>query len=196
MTMKKMISVLAMALLVIGAAQAQDQEQVRKMFIHMNDGSVLKIETADIQEVTYEMDSALPDVPTTIEEAKDILLGSCWKLNGQFTEEFYENFEGAYISIGNDPLVLYWVKVKDSPTDVEYAPYAGKYLITTSLGFLTIVAPTFFNFGAGVSLYYGINLQRNSFDLINLYSDENVPQGTYSYHCVRVEPFDPSEVGF
>jgi len=190
--MKKIISVLAMALLVIGAAQAQ--EQVRKMTVHMNNGTVAKYNASDIQEVTFEMGDNIPDVPTTIEEAQAILYGSCWKLNGQFNDEFYENFEGAYISIGNDPLVLYWVKIKDSPTDVEYAPYAGKYLVILSLGLPTIVAPTFFNFGLGVSLYYGINLQRDSFDLINLYSDENVPEGTYSYHCVRVEMFDPSEI--
>ena len=52
--MKKIISVLAMALLVIGAAQAQ--EQVRKMVVHKNNGQIMKIKAADIQEVILEME--------------------------------------------------------------------------------------------------------------------------------------------
>ena len=48
--MKKMICVLAMALLVTGAAQAQ----VRKMYVHLNNDSIVKIKAADIQEVTME----------------------------------------------------------------------------------------------------------------------------------------------
>ena len=65
MTMKKIISVLAMALLVIGAAQAQ--EQVRKMFVQLKNGQVVRYNTEDIEDVTFKMDNALPDVPTTIE---------------------------------------------------------------------------------------------------------------------------------
>ena len=68
MTMKKIISVLAMALLVIGAAQAQ--EQTRKMFVRTTNGNIVKIKVADIEDVTFGMDVDLPNVPTTIDQAK------------------------------------------------------------------------------------------------------------------------------
>lgn len=178
--MKKMISVLAMALLVAGAAQAQ----VRKMIVHMNDDSIVKYNAADIQEVTFDMDYA----PNTIEEAEAILLGSYWKLDGPLDDEFNDNFEGAYISIGGDPVVLYWVKVKDSCTDEEYAPYAGKYVYAFALGFVTFKTPTEFNiFGNGANLYKGTNLQPDSFDLTRYIEP-------VTWHCVRVEPFDQNEI--
>ena len=50
--MKKIICMLAMALLAIGAAQAQ--EQVRKMVIQKTNGQVMKCKTAEIETVTFE----------------------------------------------------------------------------------------------------------------------------------------------
>ena len=182
-----MISVLAMSLLVIGAAQAQEQDQVRKMFVHMNDGRIMKFKVADIQDVTFEMDNSLSDVPTTIEEAKDILLGSYWKIDMPLEDN--EDIDGAYITIGNDPLVLYWVKVKDSCTNELFAPYAGKIVLLSNLGFILLPTPTVFNIisNEGGLSYLGTNLQRDSFDLTHYLE-------AFTWHCVRIEPFDPSEI--
>lgn len=180
--MKKMIIVLAMALLVIGAAQAQ----VRKMYVHLNNDSIVKIKTVDIQEVTYEMDYA----PNTIEEAEAILLGSYWKMDGSldYGEGFYDNFEGIYITFGGDPVALFWFKVKDSPSDEKYAPYAGKYILTELGGYVTFKTPTeFLIWGASVLWLKGTNLMPDSFDLTTIVEPT-------TYHCVRVEPFDPSEI--
>lgn len=196
--MKKMISVLAMALLVIGAAQAQEQDQVRKMFVHMNNGSIMKFKAADIQEVTFEMDNSLSDVPTTVEEAFATLYGSCWKLNKTLgliddDEYYFDNFDGAYIAIkSNSPTVYYFHRVKEVPANPDYIPYAGKYLYMYQLGWFLPPTPTVFNIhlydddGGGLA-YIGTNLQKDSFDLTLYLRD-------YTWHCVRVEPFDVSEV--
>ncbi len=165
--MKKIISVLAMALLVIGAAQAQ--EQVRKMFIHMNDGQIVKIKAANIQEVTFEMDVDLPDVPTTIDEAKAMLVGY-WSVLFPFDDD---EIEGAYFIITEDLKVLECYKFNDSFPDEEYA---GKY-IASDIGEITFPNeedPTTFYLGEE---YEGTNLHLNSF-----YFD--------SYPCIRVEPFE------
>lgn len=180
--MKKMICVLAMALLVAGAAQAQ----VRKMFVHLNNDSIVKIKTADIREVTYEMDYA----PTTIEEAQAILLNSYWKMDSPLNEGegFYDNFEGMYITFGGDPLALFWLKVKDSPTDEKYTPYAGKYILTDLSGYVTFQTPTeFLIWGSSVFWFKVTNLLLDSFDLTTIVEPT-------TYHCVRVEPFDPNDV--
>ena len=180
MTMKKMIIVLAMALLVAGAAQAQ----VRKMYVHLNNDSIVKIPAADIQEVTFDMDYA----PTTIEEATEILLSSYWKIEGQFDDEFYENFEEAYITIGGDPVVLYWAKVKDTCTNEDYAPYAGKIKLITTFGTIIMRVPTeFIIMGNGLLVFRGTNLQPDSFDLTRIIEPA-------TWHCVRVDPFDQNEI--
>jgi hypothetical protein len=101
MTMKKIISVLAMALLVIGAAQAQ--EQVRRMVVRQNNGQVLRFNTANIEEVTFEEVA----VPTTVEEAKAMMVGY-WKWNLS-TQEVQE----AMLSIDNDIESIYWVVTED-----------------------------------------------------------------------------------
>ena len=183
--MKKIISVLAMALLVAGAAQAQ----VRKMIVHMNNDSIVKIIAADIQEVTFEMDYT----PNTIEEAQAILLDSYWKVDSQLDDEFYDNYDCAYITIAKDPeiidpMALYWVKVKDSPSDEYYAPYAGKIVLSLFLGYVGFKAPTeFIIFGDGISFFKGTHLEPDSFDLTRILEP-------VTWHCVRIDPFDPSEV--
>ena len=168
-----------MALLVIGAAQAQDQ--VRKMFVHMNDGSIVKIKAADIQEVTFEMDDALPDVPTTIEEAKAILVGY-WK-DCSLNEEEDEDLEGGYYIITEDLKVLICYKFKDSVTDEDFAQYAGKYVAIErgEVEFPNEEDPTTFYLGDG-GWTVGTNLQRDSF---YFHQSEY-----YEYLCVRVEPFE------
>ena len=125
-----------MALLVIGAAQAQNQ--VRKMFIHKNNGQIVKIKAADIQEVTFEEVA----VPTTVEEAKAMLVGYWkWNLSAQVVHE-------ETMSIDNDVESIYWVvtedlkayfvfKFADLDTDENLAEYAGKYV--TVFDYLVIV---------------------------------------------------------
>lgn len=183
--MKKMICVLAMALLVAGASQAQ----VRKMFVHLNNDSIVKIKAADIQDVTFEMDYS----PTTMEEAEAILLDSYWRLDGPLSDTWNENFECPYLSVIPDGgLTLYWIKVKDSPTDEKYAPYAGKYVFALSLGWIFMKTPTEFNImGDGLLIFNCTNLLPDSFDMTRITGDENDPPK--SFHCVRVEPWDPSE---
>lgn len=175
--MKKIISVLAMALLVIGAAQAQDQ--VRKMFVHMNDGSIIKIKAADIQEVTFEMD-ALPDVPTTIEEAKAMLVGF-WKINSGETDDYYES---AYFIFTENLEALFCAKFKDSVTDEVFAPYAGKYVVLGSFGEVIFPSEDPTTFYIGDEWNVGTNLQSDSFDYSQYGSD------IVTYPCVRVEPFE------
>jgi len=180
--MKKIISVLAMALLVTGAAQAQ----VRKKYVHLNNDSILKFKVADIQEVTFEMDYA----PNTIEEAQAILLSSYWKMDSplEYDGGFYDNYEGSYITIGGDPIALYWFKVKDSPADANLAPYAGKYIFTGISWYLDFKTPTeFLLWNQSVLWFNGTNLMPDSFDLTTIVEPT-------TYHCVRVEPFDPSEI--
>ena len=189
MTMKKIISVLAMALLVIGAAQAQ--EQVRKMTVHMNNGTVAKYNASDIQEVTFEMGDNIPDVPTTAEETLAMLLSTCWKMDIPLDDPFYDNFESSYLVIGGDPSYAYCVvKVKDSPADGEYSGFAGKYRIAYGLGVPIIMATSVFTFSGGAGqIFVGVNLHRDNFDLIRF------AEGPVTYHCVLVDlPFDVSDI--
>ena len=117
--MKKIISVLAMALLVIGAAQAQ--EQVRKMIVRTDDGQVVKFKTANIEEVTFEEVAA----PTTVEDAKAMLVGY-WKCNNLFIgSEIDEDgvyTESAFLIVTEDLTVYYACKFADYiPDDIWYA---------------------------------------------------------------------------
>ena len=177
MTMKKIISVLAMALLVIGAAQAQNQ--VRKMVVHKNDGQVVKYNTEYVEDVTFEIID-LPNVPTTIDQAKAMLEGY-WKMNIPIDEEEEEDIESAYVVITEGLKAFWCTKFKDSVTDGSMAPYAGKY-VAFELGEVTFPNeedPT--TFYLGYAYYSCTNLQIDSFELIS--SDANYP-------CVRVEPFE------
>ena len=176
MTMKKIISVLAMALLVIGAAQAQ--EQVRRMVVHKKDGQVVKFNTENVEDVTFET-SDLPDVPTTIDQAKAMLEGY-WKMNIPIDEE-EEDIESSYVVITEDLKAFLCVKFKDSGTDEFFAEYAGKYIVTVVLGDVVFTSEDPIMFYLGEDYYSCTNLQIDSFELIS--SDANYP-------CVRVEPFE------
>lgn len=175
--MKKIISVLAMALLVIGAAQAQNQ--VRKMFVRTTDGKIVKIKVADIEDVTFGMDVDLPDVPTTIDEAKAMLVGY-WRWWIPIEDD--EDVEGVYYIIKEDLKALYCFKVKDSVTGY-YAEYAGKY-VAYEIGVVTFPSeedPTTFYLGEEYN--EGTNLHLNSFDFYN-------GSGEYPDPCIRVDPFE------
>lgn len=182
--MKKIICMLAMALLVIGAAQAQIQ--VRKMVVRQNDGQVLRFNTANIEEVTFEEVA----VPTTVEEAKAMMVGY-WKWNLS-TQEVQE----AMLSIDNDIESIYWVvtedlkaynvlKFADLDTDGYYAEYAGKYvsLIEHVAVIFNSEDPTtgVFDFYGAFSITYK-NLNYNGFDLS--------VDGDSLVNCFRVEPFE------
>ena len=171
--MKKIISVLAMALLVIGAAQAQNQ--VRKMVVHKNDGQVVKYNTEYVEDVTFEIID-LPNVPTTIDQAKAMLVGY-WKFNMPLDED---DIESVYFVITEDLKVSYCWKLKDSVPDEEYA---GKY-VAGEFGEITFPNeedPTTFSLGS--QWYFGTNLQIDSFDY-------NIDDGDIStFPCVRVKPF-------
>lgn len=173
--MKKIISVLAMALLVIAAAQAQ--EQTRRMVVHLNNGQVVRYNTENVEDVTFEI-SDLPDVPTTIDQAKAMLVGY-WRINSPDYDDV--NFERFYYIITEDLEILDCIKIKDSGTDEFFAEYAGKYVVTNVSDYLVFPSddPTVFYLGDEYS--YCTNLQIDSFELIS--SDANYP-------CVRVEPFE------
>ena len=184
--MKKIISVLAMALLVIGAAQAQ--EQIRKMVVQLKNGQVVKYNTENVEDVTFEIIDLyfpdlpdvpdLPNVPTTIEEAKDMLAGY-WKWNVPIYDD---DIEGCYFIITTDLKVLQCYKFKDSVTEEYYAPYAGLTIafIRGEVTFPSEEDPT--TFYLGEEWYEGTNLQLNSFDF-----DDGSIGGVYP--AVRVEPF-------
>jgi len=196
--MKKIISVLAMALLVIGAAQAQEQKQVKKMVVQLNDDQVVKYNTENVKDVTFEITTIT--VPTTIEEAKAMLVGY-WKNNSGFfnlaTDD--ENIEGLYFVITEDLKILFCYKFKDSVTDEDYAPCAGKYV---EWGFgdfdhgeitFTSEDPITFNFFSNMfdtlddSSCVGTDLQEDSF-VITI----DIPNMEYSETATieRVEPFE------
>lgn len=174
--MKKIISVLAMALLVIGAAQAQ--EQTKRMAIHLNNGQVVRYNTEYVEDVTFEIID-LPNVPTTIDQAKAMLVGY-WKINMPLDED---DIESVYFVITEDLKVSYCWKLKDSATGY-YAEYAGKYIAFTfgEITFPNEEDPTTFYLGS--QWYFGTNLQIDSFDY-------NIDDGgIYTFPCVRVEPFE------
>ena len=171
--MKKIISVLAMALLVIGAAQAHNQ--VRIMVVRTTDGEVTKFKTADIEDVTFEE----VVIPTTVEEAKAMLVGY-WRWCIPIEDD--EDVEGVYYIIKEDLKALYCFKVKDSVTDEELAPYAGKY-VAYEIGVVTFPSeedPTTFYLGEEYN--EGTNLHLNSFDFYNGSGDPDP--------CIRVDPFE------
>ncbi len=179
--MKKIISVLAMALLVIGAAQAQNQ--VRKMVVHKNDGKIVKIKAADIEEVTFEEVA----VPTTVEEAKAMLVGYWkWNLSTQEVQEgtssFDNDIESIYWVVTEDLKAYLVLKFADLDTDGYLVEYAGKYITTDD--YVVIVNsedPTtgVFDFYGDSSITY-VNLDDNGFDL----------SADILLNCFRVEPFE------
>lgn len=180
--MKKIISVLAMALLVIGAAQAQDQ--TKKMVVQLKNGQIVEFNTENVEDVTFKIVD-LPEIPTTIEEAKAMLVGY-WKMDLPVEEYNAEIFEGVYLVITEDLDCLLGGKVKDTFTDEdgEISPYAGKYVVTSQWGkviFPSEEDPTFFYVGGEWT--FGTNLQLNSFDI-------NFSDSGTAYPCVRVEPFE------
>ena len=148
------------------------------MVVRTANGEVTKFKTANIEEVTFEMDVDLPDVPTTIEEAKAMLVGY-WVWIAKIYDD--DNVEGYFFVVTEDFRFLLGGKVKDSVTDGSMAPYAGKY-VAFELGEVTFPNeedPT--TFYLGYAYYSCTNLQIDSFELIS--SDANYP-------CVRVEPFE------
>ena len=127
--MKKIICMLAMALLVIGAAQAQ--EGVGKMVVRMNDGKVKIFRTADIEEVTFKTTATSP---STVEEAKAMLVGY-WKCNDHFLDDPEEYTESTYIIVTENFEVLLAFKFADNiPDDKWYAEYAGKIVLSWIFG--------------------------------------------------------------
>lgn len=177
--MKKIISVLAMALLVIGAAQAQ--EQARYMFIQKTNGQQVRIPTEEIQDVTFKM-LDVPSVPTTVEEAQAMIIGY-WKFIMPSAAMY--PFEGLYIVITEDFKAFQVFKVPvDVPEEEEWlAPYADKYISFDSTGLVFFSElPTTIWFSSWGGFYIN-NLHMNGFDL---YDDNS----SYLYSCERVAPFE------
>ena len=189
--MKKIICMLAMALLAIGAAQAR--EQVRKMVVRQNDGQEMRFKTADIEEVTFETVA----VPTTVEEAEAMLVGY-WKCNNPFLSfvlgEDINYFEStAFLIVTEDLEILLGYKA------VDYLPneYAGKILVFGSFGNEIIVNsddPTmgdFFrnDYDEGAALSF-MNLDQNSFDAHFESYVEDGPTSIQDGTFYRVEPFE------
>jgi len=173
MTMKKIISVLAMALLVIGAAQAQNQ--VRNMVIRQNDGQALRFNTANIEEVTFEEVA----VPTTVEEAEAMLVGY-WRVCFDFGSY---DIEGLYMVITEDLTVYSVYKIANTVSDEDYADYAGKYLATDDdIVIVNSEDPTMATFSHWATFIK--NLQENSFIEVDGYDESNY----FIYE--RVEPFE------
>ena len=182
--MKKIICMLAMALLVIGAAQAQNQ--VRKMVVRQNDGQVVKFKTANIEEVTFEEVA----IPTTVEEAEAMLVGY-WKCSLSPQEIFPElpdDIEGVYWVVTED-LESYTVfKIADSVSDEDFILYAGMYLADDYGGDLIVNSedPTTGKLGLFfvVPIFFK-NLEENCFDG---YMD--IDDIKLDFTCSRVEPFE------
>ena len=181
--MKKIISVLAMALLVIGAAQAQNQ--VRKMVVRTTYGNVVKYDTKYVEDVTFEIID-LPNVPTTVEEAETMLVGFWkWDLShDNIIWEVFPDIDAFYIIITMDLKFYIAAKVADSATD-EYAEYAGKYIAMSSGNVIVNSEnPTTGELEyPGSSSDYFNNLEQNSFVL-------NSDDLQASASCHRVEPFE------
>lgn len=182
--MKKIICMLAMALLTIGAAQAQ--EGVRKMVVRQNDGKVLRIQTANIEEVTFE--EASP-VPTTVEEAEAMLVGYWkWSLSPQ-EFEFPDWAEASYFVI-TEELKVYWVfKVADSVPDEDYTEYAGKYVVYGDSYGDVIVNSVHPTSGTIFGDFYFKNLDQNCFDAYIITEDGFINVIT-DFTCSRVKPFE------
>ena len=176
MTMKKIISVLAMALLVIGAAQAQNQ--VRNMVIRQNDGQALRFNTANIEEVTFEEVA----VPTTVEGAEAMLVGY-WRACFDFGSMYDYDIEGLYMVITEDLTVYSVYKIANTVSDEDYAEYAGKYLATDDdIVIVNSEDPTMATFSHWATFIK--NLQENSFIEV----DEDDESIYFLYE--RVEPFE------
>ena len=172
--MKKIISVLAMALLVIGAAQAQNQ--VRNMVIRQNDGQKLRFNTANIEEVTFEEVA----VPTTVEEAEAMLVGY-WRVCFDFGSMY--DIEGLYMVITEDLTVYSVYKIANTVSDEDYAEYAGKYLATDDdIVIVNSEDPTMATFSHWATFIK--NLQENSF----IEAEEDDESNYFMYE--RVEPFE------
>lgn len=93
-------------------------------------------------------------------------------------------FEGYYLVITEDLNVLWCQKVRDTVTDEEAAPYAGKYLLFGNYGEVAFPSEDPTTFYLGSEWLLGTNLQLNSFDFTSVGSDPN------SHPCIRVEPFE------
>ncbi len=190
--MKKIICMLAMALLAIGAAQAQ--EQVRKMVVRQNDGQEMRFKTENVEEVTFEEVA----IPTTVEEAEATLVGY-WKCNNPFLSFVLgENINyvesTAFLIVTEDLEILLGYKA------VDYLPneYAGKILVFESFGNEIIVNsddPTmgdFFRYDydtEGTALSF-MNLDQNSFDAHFESYVEDGPTSIQDGTFYRVEPFE------
>ena len=163
-----------MALLVIGAAQAQNQ--VRNMVIRQNDGQALRFNTANIEEVTFEEVA----VPTTVEEAEAMLVGY-WRVCFDFGSMY--DIEGLYMVITEDLTVYSVYKIANTASDEDYAEYAGKYLATDDdIVIVNSEDPTMATFSHWATFIK--NLQENSFIEV----DEDDESNYFMYE--RVEPFE------
>ena len=189
--MKKIISVLAMALLVIGAAQAQNQ--VRKMVVRTTDGEVVKYNTENVEDVTFELVSY--SIPTTVEEAETMLVGY-WKGDLELFDEVYMTegslpsfVKGIYFAITEDLKVYIVFKIADTVTDNDWATYAGKYVVfddyyvtVNSEDPTMVITPE--GPGQDMNAYTHIsNLTENSFEYHTMWNTLAVP-------FERVEPFE------
>ena len=180
--MKKIICMLAMALLAIGAAQAQNQ--VRKMVIQKTNGQVMKCKTAEIETVTFEEVA----VPTTVEEAEAMLVGYWkWSMSPQELYAGYpDGFESFYFVVTEEHKTYWVLKIADSVTDESIAPYAGKYVVFgEEAGSISVNSedPTTGNVLDDIFLFN--NLDQNSFDAH--VDDDGIK---LDFTCSRVEPFE------
>lgn len=205
--MKKIICMLAMALLAIGAAQAQNQ--VRKMVVRTDDGQLVKFKTANTEEVTFEEDA----VPTTVDEAKAMLVGY-WKCNDLFlgyyfmeVYDYYCSFEGtSYFIVTEDHEVFLAFKIVDPCPFESFAEYAGKIVAVFQLagGDITVnsedpttgdfIRDEWSEFERQTMTFK--NLDQNSFDA--QWEDYHMVEPGYEYNkdikidgtFYRVEPFE------
>ncbi len=143
-------------------------------------GETVKILTADVANVTFEVEEAPvdpvdPDVPTTIEEAQAMLVGY-WEAS--YVED---DFEKVCLIIDENLEVLLCYKVQNNVTDEYFEPFAGKYISFGESGSVTIdpTNPTMTSINSVVTLK---EIKRNSFVMV----DEEM--GVLYFE--RVEPFE------
>lgn len=178
--MKKTIFILLTALFAIGTMQADEQN--RYMVIQKTNGETVKILTTDVANVTFEVDETPvipedPDVPTTVEEAKAMLVGY-WEAPYAHIEQ---DFEKLCLIIVEDLQGLICYKVSNNVTDEYLEPYAGKYVTFGESG-PVIVDPTNPTTASLSSAETIKEIRRNSF----IMSSEEIGDLFFE----RVEPFE------
>ena len=158
------------------------------MFVRTTNGNIVKIKVADIEDVTFGMDVDLPIVPTTIDQAKEMLVGY-WVWLAPIYDDFIEAY---YFIITEDYQFKQCIKFKYSNTleeyegYEEYVQYAGKYIAGTGVD-ITFPSEDPTTFYCGEEWYEGTNLQLSVF----YFNDGSIGN---AIPCVRVEPFEYIEL--